>query len=120
MPHSRDEARTPDPDDPRKPDAPTDLDKPSWKYVVRKAVLWVQERLRDRRRRAGTKMWALVLVTGNELVLEVPVCDGAAAAVALKAWMETVPLGVAAKRTPELVVRVGQAESLGGCHGMSG
>lgn len=38
MPHARDEARTPDPDDPRKPDSPTDLDKPSWKYVVRKAV----------------------------------------------------------------------------------
>jgi membrane protein len=38
MPHSRDEVRTPDPEDPRKPDSPTDLDKPSWKYVVRKAV----------------------------------------------------------------------------------
>jgi len=38
MPHSRDEARTPDPDDARKPDSPTDLDKPSRKYVVRKAI----------------------------------------------------------------------------------
>jgi membrane protein len=38
MPHSRDEVRTPDPEDPRKPDSPTDLDKPSWKYVMRKAV----------------------------------------------------------------------------------
>lgn len=38
MPHSRDKVRTPDPEDPRKPSSPTDLDKPSWKYVVRKAV----------------------------------------------------------------------------------
>jgi membrane protein len=37
MAHSRDETRTPDPEDPRKPDSPTDLDKPSWKYVLRKA-----------------------------------------------------------------------------------
>ena len=37
MPHSRDEVRAPAPEDPRKPDSPTDLDKPSWKYVVRKA-----------------------------------------------------------------------------------
>lgn len=38
MPHSRDQGRVPDPEDPRKPDSPTDLDKPSWKYVLRKAV----------------------------------------------------------------------------------
>lgn len=38
MPHARHEDRTPDPDDPRKPDSPTDLEKPSWTYVVRKAV----------------------------------------------------------------------------------
>lgn len=38
MAHSRDEARTPGPDDPRKPDSPTDLRRPSWKYVVRKAA----------------------------------------------------------------------------------
>ena len=38
MPHTRDEVRSADPDDPRKPDSPTDLDKPSWKYIGRKAV----------------------------------------------------------------------------------
>ncbi|ORM30642.1 YhjD/YihY/BrkB family envelope integrity protein [Williamsia sp. 1135] len=32
------EANTPDPDDPRKPDSPTDLTKPSFFYVVRKVV----------------------------------------------------------------------------------
>ena len=34
----RDQASTPAPDDPRKPDSPDDLTKPSWKYVVRKTA----------------------------------------------------------------------------------
>ncbi len=37
MPHERHEDAVPDPDDSRKPDAPTDLHPRSWKYVARKA-----------------------------------------------------------------------------------
>ncbi|NMR19822.1 YihY/virulence factor BrkB family protein [Cellulomonas fimi] len=35
---SRKAQQAPDPEDPRKPDDPTDLKKPSWKYAFRKAV----------------------------------------------------------------------------------
>ena len=38
MTQTRHEARVPDPDDPLKPDSPTDLDVPSWKYVLRKSL----------------------------------------------------------------------------------
>ena len=36
--HDRHEANTPDPDHPAKPDSPSDITKPSWKYVLRKTV----------------------------------------------------------------------------------
>ena len=46
MPHGYEEAQTstaklataPAPDDSRKPDSPTDVDKPSWKYIARKTL----------------------------------------------------------------------------------
>jgi membrane protein len=30
--------QAPDPNDTRKPDGPTDVDKPSWKYILRKTL----------------------------------------------------------------------------------
>ena len=44
----RTEPTTPDPDDPRKPDAPTDLQKRTWWYVARATALRVSRGIAPR------------------------------------------------------------------------